>query len=223
MVILEKTVVEVRKVVYKTTSKASTSASPPKAMKRKVPPVNASASIKRKACVATAEKSSEEVSPLSHKTALNSKKGKAINKGKKPISTPLRVTRMSGVNLRIEPPVPPAKPLVSPVDVETPVPTPTQSPEHTKPTPEHDSNLKEIPQRPVSPINIDSDTDSSERTVFGFEQQVEENDNLPLEEYPLNTQEIIQEIIEMFQVKMVVVSYPTTIVPPEKVDSHVAH
>ena len=70
---------------------------------------------------------------------------------------------MSGVNLRTEPPMPP-------VVVETLVPTPTQSPEHTSPTPKHDSDLEEIPQRLVSPINIDSDMDSSKRTVSGFEQ-----------------------------------------------------
>ena len=69
---------------------------------------------------------------------------------------------MFGVNLRTKPPV-------SPIDVETLVPTPEQSPEHIVPTPEHDSDLEEIPQRPVSPINIGSDTNSSERTLSRFE------------------------------------------------------
>ena len=68
-----------------------------------------------------------------------------------------------------EPPMLPAEPPMSPIDVETPVPTPAQSPEHTTHTPKHDSDLEKIPQRPVSPINIDSDKDSLERTVSGFE------------------------------------------------------
>ena len=88
-----------------------------------------------------------------------------------------------------EPFVPPTKSLVSPIDVETPVPTPTQSLEHTIPTLEHNSDLEKILQRPVSPINIDSDMDSSERTVSGFEQRVEENGSLPSEEYPSTAQE----------------------------------
>ena len=77
---------------------------------------------------------------------------------------------MSGVNLRteplvphVEPLMPPVEPPVSPIDVETLVPTPAQSPEHTIPSPKHNSDLEEIPQRPVSPINIDSDIDSSKK------------------------------------------------------------
>ena len=88
MGIHEKTIVGVRKVVYKIASEALASASPPKAVKRKVPPTNASASKKRKAHTVAVEESSNEVSPLSHETALNSKKGKVVDKGKKPISTP---------------------------------------------------------------------------------------------------------------------------------------
>ena len=98
---------------------------------------------------------------------------------------------MSGVNLRTKPPVPPVEPHVSPIDVETPVHTSAQSPEHIAPTPEHDSDIEEIPQRPISPINIDSDMDSSKRIVSRFEQRVEENDNLPSEEYPSTAQEIV--------------------------------
>ena len=81
---------------------------------------------------------------------------------------------MSRVNLRTEPPmpplVPPTEPPISPVDVETLVPKPAQSPEHIAPTPKHDIDLDKIPLRLVSPINIGSDMDSLERTVSRFEQ-----------------------------------------------------
>lgn len=75
----EKTAVGVRKVVYKTTSEASASAFQPKDVKRKVPPTNAFASKKRKVHIAAIEESSKEVSPLSHKIALDSKKGKVVD------------------------------------------------------------------------------------------------------------------------------------------------
>ena len=85
----EKNAIGVRKVVYKIASEALAFVFPPKAVKRKVPPVDASTSKKRKARTVVTEESSEEVSPLSHKTAPNSEKGKVVDKGKKPISTPI--------------------------------------------------------------------------------------------------------------------------------------
>ena len=100
--------------MYKIAPEALASMSPPKDVKRKVPPSDTSTSKKRKSHTATIEEGSEEVSPVSHEAAPNLDKGKAIDKGKQPIYTPRRVTRVSRVNLKIEPPIPP-------VDLETPV------------------------------------------------------------------------------------------------------
>ena len=84
-----------------------------------------------------------------------------------------------------------SEPPILPIDLEAPVHTPMQSPKHTIHTPEHESDPEEIPPKPNSPINIDSETDSLEKIVFGFEQQAEETDNFLLEEYPSFAQEIV--------------------------------
>lgn len=95
---------------------------------------------------------------MSQEPASNLDKGKSIDKGKKPVSTPWRVTRLSGVDLETEPSIPS-------IDSEAPPMPPSKPTIHT---PQHESDLEEIPAKPNNPINIDSDTESSEQIMSGF-------------------------------------------------------
>jgi hypothetical protein len=170
----EKTILGVRKVVYKTAQEASASELVSKTVKRKIPPTETSTPQKGRSQIVVEEESPEEVTPASKKPTPNLDKGKSINKGKKPVSTPRRVTRLSGVNLETKPSTPS-------IDAEVP---PVPSPKPAIHTPQHESDNEEIPINPNSPISIDSDTESSEQIMSGFNQPEEESDNLSLEEYP---------------------------------------
>ncbi len=75
----EKTIVGVKKVVYRMAQEASASAFVPKATKRKILPVKASTSRKRKSHIVTIEEGSTEVSPVSQEPTLNPDKGKFVD------------------------------------------------------------------------------------------------------------------------------------------------
>ena len=64
---------------------------------------------------------------------------------------------------------------IPPIDLECPMHTPTQSPKHAIHTSKHEYVLEKAYPKPNSPncsfISIDSDIDSLEKMIFGFEQQ----------------------------------------------------
>lgn len=111
----EKTAIRVRKVVYKTTQEASTSELVSKTIKRKILPAKTSTPRKRRSHTVVEEESSEEVNPASQKPAPNLDKGKSIDKGKQPVSTLRRLTRLSGVNFKTKPSTPSVDAEVPPV------------------------------------------------------------------------------------------------------------
>lgn len=103
---------------------------------------------------------------------------------------------------------------------------PTQSPKHAIHTLEHENVPEEAPPKKNSPnfsfVNIDSDTNSSEEMMSGFEPQAQKAENLPLEDYPSFEQEIVQEIFEKFQNNKAMVPNPVATMPLEKDDNTVA-
>lgn len=154
----EKISIGVSKVVYKIAQEASALELVSKTAKRKIPPVETSTHRKRISHTVVAEESSKEVTLVSQEHAPNLDKGKSIDKGKQPTSTPRRVARLSRVDLEIEP-------SISSIDSKAPPVSPSKPAIHT---PQHESDLKEIPAKPNNPINIDSDIESLEQIVSRF-------------------------------------------------------